>query len=55
MSAIGRHVSRLSGYAPALPTPFAHDGSLDGSAFEHFCISVTSNLAPGLCRGTFLA
>jgi 4-hydroxy-tetrahydrodipicolinate synthase len=34
---IGRHVSKLSGYAPALPTPFDDDGHIDRAAFEHFC------------------
>jgi 4-hydroxy-tetrahydrodipicolinate synthase len=33
----GRHISRLSGYAPALPTPFDLSGNLDGSAFERLC------------------
>lgn len=33
----GRHVSRLSGYAPAIPTPFNDDGHIDTSAFEQFC------------------
>ena len=33
----GRHVSRLSGYAPALPTPFDQSGNLDGAAFERLC------------------
>ena len=37
MSAIGRHVSKLSGYAPALPTPFTDEGSIDGDAFERLC------------------
>lgn len=37
MSAIGRHVSKLSGYAPALPTPFRDDGNIDSAAFERFC------------------
>jgi 4-hydroxy-tetrahydrodipicolinate synthase len=37
MITIGRHVSRLSGYAPALPTPFDNDGNIDGAAFEQFC------------------
>jgi 4-hydroxy-tetrahydrodipicolinate synthase len=35
--AIGRHVSKLSGYAPAVPTPFASDGTIDTDAFERFC------------------
>ena len=37
MPTIGRHVSKLSGYAPALPTPFGDDGKVDGAAFERFC------------------
>jgi 4-hydroxy-tetrahydrodipicolinate synthase len=37
MLAIGRHVSRLSGYAPALPTPFGDDEGIDFSAFENLC------------------
>lgn len=37
MSTIGRHVSKLSGYAPALPTPFGDDGNVDAAAFEQFC------------------
>jgi 4-hydroxy-tetrahydrodipicolinate synthase len=35
---VGRHVSRLSGYAPALPTPFGENGSVDLSCLERFCI-----------------
>jgi 4-hydroxy-tetrahydrodipicolinate synthase len=34
---IGRHISKLSGYAPALPTPFNDDGAIDRAAFERFC------------------
>src|SRR5689334_20204421 len=34
---IGRHISRLSGYAPALPTPFDADGGIDFAAFEQLC------------------
>ena len=37
MATIGRHVSKLSGYAPALPTPFDGDGNVDCIAFEKFC------------------
>src|SRR5450759_2194943 len=37
MATIGRHVSKLSGYAPALPTPFGDDGNIDVAAFEQFC------------------
>ena len=34
---IGRHVSKLSGYAPAIPTPFDDDGNVDVAAFERLC------------------
>ena len=37
MLTIGRHVSKLSGYAPALPTPFGGDGNIDCAAFERLC------------------
>jgi hypothetical protein len=37
MSLIGRHVSKLTGYAPALPTPFNVEGDIDVPAFEHLC------------------
>jgi 4-hydroxy-tetrahydrodipicolinate synthase len=37
MPAIGLHVSKLSGYAPALPTPFGNDGKVDAAAFERLC------------------
>jgi 4-hydroxy-tetrahydrodipicolinate synthase len=37
MTAVGRHVSKLSGYAPALPTPFDATGNIDCAAFERFC------------------
>jgi len=37
MSAIGRHVSKLSGYAPAVPTPFDDNGHIDSAAFEQIC------------------
>jgi 4-hydroxy-tetrahydrodipicolinate synthase len=33
----GKHVSRLSGYAPALPTPFAQNGNVDSVALETLC------------------
>ena len=36
MSAIGRPVSKLSGYAPAIPTPFDDAGTVDGAALEQF-------------------
>jgi 4-hydroxy-tetrahydrodipicolinate synthase len=37
MIAIGRHVSKLSGYAPALPTPFDDDDNVDCDAFGELC------------------
>jgi 4-hydroxy-tetrahydrodipicolinate synthase len=37
MTFIGRHVSKLTGYAPAVPTPFGDDGNIDSAAFEQFC------------------
>ena len=37
MVRIGRHVSKLTGYAPALPTPFTVEGDIDISAFEQMC------------------
>ena len=37
MLSIGRHVSKLSGYAPALPTPFDAEGDIDCAAFERLC------------------
>src|SRR5215470_5788484 len=33
----GRHVSKLSGYAPAVPTPFQDNGMVDDAALERFC------------------
>jgi 4-hydroxy-tetrahydrodipicolinate synthase len=37
MDIIGRHVSQLPGYAPALPTPFDHRDNIDREAFENLC------------------
>jgi 4-hydroxy-tetrahydrodipicolinate synthase len=37
MTTIGRHVSRLSGYASALPTPLDDAENVDTVAFEKFC------------------
>jgi 4-hydroxy-tetrahydrodipicolinate synthase len=37
MIIVGKHVSRLSGYAPALPTPFEDNGCVDAAAFERLC------------------
>jgi 4-hydroxy-tetrahydrodipicolinate synthase len=33
----GKHVLRLSGYAPALPTPFDQDGNVNRAALEAVC------------------
>jgi Dihydrodipicolinate synthetase family len=33
----GKHVSRLSGYAPALPTPFDDNGNVDSATLEALC------------------
>ena len=48
MRAIGRHVSRLTGYAPALPTPFDDDDAIDYGAFERFCELQVMNGATAL-------
>jgi 4-hydroxy-tetrahydrodipicolinate synthase len=37
MPDICRHISKFSGYAPALPTPFGDDGRIDTAAFEKLC------------------
>jgi 4-hydroxy-tetrahydrodipicolinate synthase len=37
MRILGRHVSRLSGYAPAVPTPFDETGAVDRAALARFC------------------
>jgi 4-hydroxy-tetrahydrodipicolinate synthase len=37
MMITGKHVSRLSGYAPALPTPFDQNGNVDSAALEALC------------------
>jgi 4-hydroxy-tetrahydrodipicolinate synthase len=37
MFAIGRHISKLSGYAPALPTPFDAEEAIDVAVFEQLC------------------
>jgi 4-hydroxy-tetrahydrodipicolinate synthase len=48
MSTIGRHVAKLSGYAPALPTPFDDDDNIDGDAFERLCELQITNGATAL-------
>jgi dihydrodipicolinate synthase/N-acetylneuraminate lyase len=37
MATIGRHVSKLSGYAPALPTSFGDDGNVDVAVVAKRC------------------
>ena len=37
MPVIARPVSKLSGYAPAVPTPFGDDGNIDIAALERLC------------------
>src|SRR5712671_1295296 len=63
MAGIGRHVSQLGGYAPALPTPFGDSGDLDVAALERLCrrqfeegatalvVCGTTGEAPTLSRG----
>ena len=45
---IGRHVSKLSGYAPSLPTPFDENGKIDIGAFERLCAFQVSEGATAL-------
>ena len=45
---IGRHVSKLSGYAPSLPTPFNKDESIDLGGFERLCAFQVSEGATAL-------
>ena len=53
MRAIGRHVAKLSGYAPALPTPFDDNGDVDGEAFERLCdLQVTCGATALIVCGT---
>jgi 4-hydroxy-tetrahydrodipicolinate synthase len=51
MTAIGRHVSKLSGYAPALPTPFDADDHVDCAAFERLCARQVAEGATALVVG----
>ena len=37
MSTMDRRLTQLSGYAPAIPTPFNEGGSLDQDALEQLC------------------
>src|ERR1700726_2846576 len=63
----GKHVSRLSGYAPALPTPFDQNQNVDEAAFELLCdrqiqegatalvVCATTGEAPTLSRAEHAA
>jgi 4-hydroxy-tetrahydrodipicolinate synthase len=51
MRVIGRHVSKLSGYAPTLPTPFDDDDGIDCEAFERLCDFQIKNGATALVVG----
>ena len=48
MLVTGRHISKLSGYAPALPTPFDEEGNVDAPAFERLCDLQLANGATAL-------
>ena len=37
MFALGRHIAKLTGYAPELPTPFSDDDQVDYETFEWLC------------------
>lgn len=52
MFAIGRHILKFSGYAPALPTPFTDDDRIDGDAFETLCDLQVENGASALVVGS---
>ena len=40
---IGRHICKLAGYAPALPTPFDENDAINAAAFERLCELQISN------------
>ena len=50
MATIGRHVSKLSGYAPALPTPFDAMTVMGATGVRHSGIS-PSRRFDGSARG----
>ena len=53
MFAIDEDISRLAGYAPALPTPFDGAGNIDGAAFEALCdIQIMQGAAALVVCGT---
>src|SRR6516164_4669225 len=45
---VGRHVSKLFGYAPAVPTPFDDDGNIGRAAFATYCERQIGKGAPHL-------
>jgi 4-hydroxy-tetrahydrodipicolinate synthase len=51
MVTLGRHVSRLSGFAPSVPTPFDESGAIDRAAFERFCARQIDEGATALVIG----
>jgi 4-hydroxy-tetrahydrodipicolinate synthase len=53
MDIIGRHVSQLTGYAPAVPTPFDCRDGIDRAAFENVCrLQVAAGAAALVVCGT---
>jgi 4-hydroxy-tetrahydrodipicolinate synthase len=53
MDIIGRHVSQLTGYAPAVPTPFDRRDDIDRAAFENVCrLQVEAGAAALVVCGT---
>jgi 4-hydroxy-tetrahydrodipicolinate synthase len=51
MLSSGRHVSRLTGFAPTLPTPFDDSGDIDRPAFEWLCDRQVAERATALVVG----
>lgn len=51
MTTIGRPVSQLSGYAPAVPTPFGGGDEIDCATFERFCARQVEEGATALVVG----
>jgi 4-hydroxy-tetrahydrodipicolinate synthase len=48
---IGRHICKLAGYTPALPTPFDENDAINAAAFERLCELQISNGAAALVVG----
>src|ERR1700722_15614867 len=48
MLVTSRDISKLAGYAPALPTPFDEEGNVDAPAFERLCDLQLANGATAL-------